>query len=106
MPALIFIEHDGTEHRVQAEGGQSVMQAATFNGVPGSPADCGGACACATCHAYVDEAWLDRFPERQELERDMLDMVVEPRSNSRLTCQLTVTPDMDGLVVRLPQAQY
>jgi 2Fe-2S ferredoxin len=106
MPVLIFIEHDGTEHRVNADVGQSVMQAATFNSVPGIPADCGGACACATCHAYVDEAWTDRFAPRADTERDMLENASEPRPNSRLTCQLTVTADMDGLTLRLPASQY
>lgn len=106
MPDLIFIEHNGTEHRVNAEVGQSVMQAATFNNVPGIPADCGGACACATCHTYVDDAWMDRVTPAQGTEKDMLENVLAPRPNSRLSCQLVVTAEMDGLTLHLPQSQY
>jgi 2Fe-2S ferredoxin len=106
MPTLTFIEHNGTEHRVNGEIGQSVMQAATFASVPGIPADCGGACACATCHCYVDEAWMSRLPQAEGGESDMLDYAFERRDTSRLTCQLWITAEMDGLVLRLPESQF
>ncbi|MBD1552556.1 2Fe-2S iron-sulfur cluster-binding protein [Pseudomonas typographi] len=106
MPTLTFIEHNGTEHHVHGDIGQSVMQAATFASVPGIPADCGGACACATCHCYVDEAWVGRLPEAEGSESDMLDYAFERRDTSRLTCQLWITAEMDGLVLRLPESQF
>ncbi|HBO3413583.1 2Fe-2S iron-sulfur cluster-binding protein [Pseudomonas aeruginosa] len=106
MPTLTFIEHDGTEHKVSADIGQSVMQAATFASVPGIPADCGGACACATCHAYVDKAWLNRLPALDSTENDMLDCAFERRDNSRLTCQVFMTEELDGLVLHLPASQF
>jgi 2Fe-2S ferredoxin len=105
MPTLTFIGHDGTAYRVDAEIGQSVMQAATFAGVPGIPADCGGACACATCHAYLDEAWLGTFPPPEGTESDMLENVTARQPNSRLTCQLVLGAGMDGLTLRLPESQ-
>lgn len=106
MPSITFIEHNGNEHQVSIEVGQSVMQAATFAGLPGISADCGGACACATCHAYVDEAWIGHFGPAQGTEKDMLENVPMLMPNSRLTCQLVVTADMDGLTLRLPESQY
>lgn len=106
MPTLIFIEHNGTQHQVSGAIGQSVMQAATFASVPGLPADCGGACACATCHAYVDEAWMQRLPAAEGMESDMLDYAFERRDNSRLTCQLVISEAMDGLVIHLPESQF
>lgn len=106
MPTIKFIEHNGTEHEIHAEVGQSAMQAATFAGVPGIPGDCGGACACATCHAYVDEGWLDRLPAAEGAERDMLENAIERLENSRLTCQLVIGADMDGLTLRLPASQF
>jgi 2Fe-2S ferredoxin len=105
MPTITFIEHDGTVHQADAEIGQSVMQAATFAGVPGISADCGGACACATCHAYLEEAWLDAFPPPEGTEPDMLDNVTARRPSSRLTCQLVIGAGMDGLTLRLPESQ-
>jgi 2Fe-2S ferredoxin len=106
MPTITFIEHDGTAHQVTGAVGQSAMQAALFNGVPGIPADCGGACACATCHAYVDDAWLDRVGAAQGSEQDMLETVSELRPVSRLTCQIVLTADMDGLRLQLPETPY
>jgi 2Fe-2S ferredoxin len=106
MPTLTFIEHNGTEHKVSADIGQSVMQAATFASVPGIPADCGGACACATCHAYVDEGWLARLPAPDSPENDMLDCAFERRDTSRLTCQVFITEELDGLVLHLPASQF
>ncbi|WP_079437240.1 2Fe-2S iron-sulfur cluster-binding protein [Zoogloea sp. LCSB751] len=106
MPTLTFIEHNGTRHQIHGEVGQSVMQAATFAMLPGIQGDCGGACSCATCHAYVDEAWADRFPSATGTEDEMLDNVTERRANSRLSCQLVIEEGMDGLLIHLPASQY
>lgn len=106
MPTLTLIEFNGTEHRITADVGQSVMQAANFANVPGLQADCGGACSCATCHAFVDEAWLSRVPAAEETETDMLEYACGRADNSRLTCQLIVSDALDGLRLRLPESQY
>ncbi|QQD16898.1 2Fe-2S iron-sulfur cluster binding domain-containing protein [Spongiibacter nanhainus] len=106
MPTIKFVTHDGNEQEVEAESGTTVMQAAMDNGIDAILAECGGACSCATCHCYVDEAWTDRMPEADEIEKDMLDCVLEPQDNSRLSCQITVTDDLDGIVIRLPESQY
>lgn len=106
MPTIIFVQHDGSEQRVHAEVGQSVMQVATNNGVPGVLGDCGGNCSCATCHGYVDKAWAMRMPSAQPYESDMLCCASDQTDDSRLTCQIIVTPDLDGLVIRLPASQY
>ncbi|MBK0398614.1 2Fe-2S iron-sulfur cluster binding domain-containing protein [Limibaculum sp. M0105] len=105
MPKITYIEHSGTEHTVDVAEGLTVMEGAVTNNIPGIDADCGGACACSTCHVYVDPAWVDRLPPREEMESDMLDFAYEPQDNSRLTCQLKVTGDLDGLVVRMPEKQ-
>ena len=105
MPKITFIEHDGTQHVVDAEVGKTVMQAAMDNLVPGIDADCGGGMACATCHVYVNEEWLDKLPTKEDGEEDMLDMAFEPKSNSRLSCQITVSDELDGLVVSIPSKQ-
>lgn len=105
MPKITYIEKNGTEHVVDAEVGLSVMEAAVRNMVPGIDADCGGACACATCHVYVDEAWGQKTGKAQAMEESMLDFAYEPNERSRLSCQITVTNDLDGLVVRLPEFQ-
>jgi 2Fe-2S ferredoxin len=106
MPKIIFVEFDGTEHHVEGEAGQSVMRSAFDNNVPGIDADCGGECACATCHVFVDEQWLDRTGEASENERRLLDFAATAQANSRLSCQITVHDGLDGLVVRLPQSQH
>jgi len=106
MPRILFIEHDGREHSVEARVGQSVMRAAVDNDVPGIIAECGGSMACTTCQGYVDPRWLGRFPPRSAAETSMLEASGQMRANSRLTCQLTVQADMDGLVLRLPESQY
>lgn len=106
MVTITFIEHNGTEHVTNSESGQSVMQAATAAGIPGIPADCGGACACATCHTYVDDAWMDKFPPAEEIENDLLECAVHVTSNSRLSCQLPITDAMDGLIIRIPESQF
>jgi ferredoxin, 2Fe-2S len=103
MPHITFIQPDGSAQTVPADAGDSVMQAAVNALVPGIVADCGGACSCATCHAYVDAAWTDRVPPALPDELDMIDggcLHVEP--TSRLTCQIQITPALDGLVLRLP----
>lgn len=105
MPTIIFIEPDGSEKRVQAQSGQSVMEVAVQHAVNGIDADCGGACSCATCHGYIDQAWCDRIPPADGVELDMLDFAYLRAQGSRLTCQLCVSDDMDGLLIRLPESQ-
>lgn len=108
MPSITFIEHNGKAHTVQVASGQSVMQAAVDNNVPGIDADCGGECACATCHVYVDAAWLDRvgLPADGSQEASMLSFAAVTQPDSRLSCQITVTDALDGLVVRMPEGQH
>jgi 2Fe-2S ferredoxin len=105
MAKITYIEHGGKEHVVEVEDGLTVMEGAVKNAIPGIDADCGGACACSTCHVYVDEAWVERLPPREPMEEDMLDFAYEPKPNSRLTCQLKVSPALEGLVVRMPEKQ-
>ena len=106
MVKITYIEFGGTEHVIDVAPGLTVMEGARDNGVKGIEADCGGACACSTCHVYVDAAWVDRLPAREAMEEDMLDFAFEPdATRSRLTCQLKVTDALDGLVVRLPERQ-
>jgi 2Fe-2S ferredoxin len=105
MPKITFVTPNGTPHTVEAEVGSTVMEGAIKNGVPGIEAECGGACACATCHVYVDEAWLERTGEPVAMEQDMLDFAFDVRTNSRLSCQIKVTEELDGLVVTIPEQQ-
>ena len=106
MPKITYIEHGGTKHEVDVPVGLTVMGGARDNSIPGIEADCGGACACSTCHVYVDEAWVERLPPKDPMEEDMLDCAYEPDpAKSRLTCQLKVTEDLDGLVVQMPEKQ-
>ena len=105
MPKIKFIEADGKEHEVEAQEGRSVMQAAVDNLVPGIVAECGGYASCATCHGYVDEAWLTKVPPPDVTEEGMIACALHVQPNSRLTCQLKVTPALEGLVVRLPVSQ-
>ena len=103
MTRILFIQPDGREQSAQGDPGQSVMQAAIGAMVPGIVADCGGACSCATCHGYVDAAWVDRMPQPTAEEADMIDAgCLDVQPTSRLTCQIRLTDDLDGLVVRLP----
>lgn len=106
MPKILFIEHNGNEHLIDAETGKSVMQNAVDNMVPGIVGDCGGACSCATCHGYVDPAWQAKVDGKGEGEEMMLDGALYVEPNSRLTCQITMKPELDGLVVRLPASQF
>lgn len=106
MARITYIEWGGKRHEIEVRNGMTVMEGARDNGIPGIEADCGGACACSTCHVYVDDAWVDRLPAREPMEEDMLDFAFEPDPRkSRLTCQVKVTPEIDGLVVRLPERQ-
>jgi len=105
MAKIRFILHDGTEHVVEGEVGNSIMQTARDNLVPGIIGDCGGNCSCATCHGYVDPAWKDKLAPPSENEVIMLDGTMHQEDNSRLTCQLTLTRELDGIVVRLPISQ-
>ena len=106
MVKIRFIEHDGTEHVVDVKTGLSVMEGAVRNNIPGIDADCGGACACATCHVYVDPAWLDKTGDRSAMEESMLDFAEGVEENSRLSCQIKVSDALDGLVVRMPESQH
>jgi len=106
MPKITYVEHTGKEHVVEVAEGLTVMEGAVSNNIPGIDADCGGACACSTCHVYVDPAWVPKLPEKQDMEMDMLDFAYEPDpERSRLTCQIKVTPALDGLRVRMPEKQ-
>ena len=105
MPKITYIEHNGKSHVVDVPNGLSVMEGAVQNNIPGIDADCGGSCACATCHVYVDENWFNKLPAKEDAEQDMLDMAYEPKKFSRLTCQITVGDELDGLVVKMPLKQ-
>jgi 2Fe-2S ferredoxin len=106
MAKITYIEHDGTEHVVDVKPGLSVMEGAVKNNIPGIDADCGGACACATCHVYVQEPWRDKTGSQSAMEESMLDFAEEVHDNSRLSCQIKVTDALDGLVVRMPASQH
>jgi 2Fe-2S ferredoxin len=106
MPKITYIEHTGKEHVVEAPVGQTVMEAAVKHAVPGIDADCGGACACATCHVYVDPGWAGKTGEASSMEQSMLDFANDVEDTSRLSCQIKITPELDGLVVRLPKSQH
>ena len=106
MAKITYIAHGGAEHVVEVAAGLTVMEGARDNNIPGIEADCGGACACSTCHVYVDAAWVEKLPAKDPMEEDMLDFAYAPdATRSRLTCQLKVTEDMDGLVVHMPEKQ-
>lgn len=106
MARITYIESNGTAHTVDVPNGLTVMEGARDNGVPGIDADCGGACACSTCHAYIDPAWVDKLNPKEAMEEDMLDFAWNPDPvRSRLTCQINVTDALDGLVVHLPERQ-
>ena len=105
MAKITYIEHNGTKHEVEVASGLTVMEGARDNNIPGIEADRGGACACSTCHVYVDAAWADKLPAKEAMEEDMLDFAWEPQETSRLTCQLKVTDELDGLVVQMPEKQ-
>ena len=105
MAKITYIEHNGKSHTVEVKNGLSVMEGAVQNNIPGIDADCGGSMACATCHVYVKEEWFDKVNIKSEGEDDMLDQAHEPNKQSRLSCQISVTDDIDGLIVNLPEKQ-
>ena len=105
MTKITYVEHNGKSHTIEVPKELSVMEGALQNNIPGIDADCGGACACATCHVYVDEKWFDKLQKKEDAEQDMLDMAFESKKNSRLACQITATNELDGLVVKMPSKQ-
>ena len=105
MPKITYIDYEGNSKTIKVDNGLSVMEGAIQNDIPGIDADCGGSMACATCHVYVEEKWLDKLPKPEEGEIDMIDMAYEPKKNSRLSCQLIISEDLDGLVVTTPAKQ-
>ena len=105
MAKIIYNTYDDKTHIIDVQNGLTVMEGAVQNDIPGIDADCGGGMACATCHVYIKEDWLDKLPKKEDGEEDMLDMAYEPKTNSRLSCQLIVNDDLDGLVVNIPSKQ-
>jgi len=105
MPKITYNTHDGKTYTIDVHKGLSVMEGAVQNDIPGIDADCGGGMACATCHVYVNEDWVDKLPQKEDGEEDMLDMAFEPQKNSRLSCQLVVSEELEGLIVRIPSKQ-
>ena len=106
MAKITYIEHDGTEHVIDVKNGLTVMEGAVKNNVPGIDADCGGACACATCHVYVQGDWLEKTGVRSAMEESMLDFAEGVEENSRLSCQIKVSDALDGLTVKMPESQH
>jgi len=105
MPKITYIKNSGNSQTVEVANGLSVMEGAVQNDIPGIDADCGGGMACATCHVYVKEEWFDKLAKKEDGEEDMLDMAYEPNKFSRLSCQVLVSDELDGLVVRIPLKQ-
>ena len=106
MPKITYIENNGTTRTVEVPVGWTVMEGAVKNRVPGIDADCGGACACATCHVYVEPEWVAKLPPRQDMEEQMLDFAQNLKSNSRLSCQIRITEELDGMIVTIPVSQH
>ena len=105
MPKITYVTHDDQSRTIEVQNGLTVMEGAVQNDIPGIDADCGGGMACATCHVYVKEEWLDKLPTKEDGEEDMLDMAFEPKKNSRLSCQIVVSDELDGLIVNIPSKQ-
>lgn len=105
MAKITYITHSGESFDVEADSGSTIMEAALKNSVPGIDAECGGACACATCHVYVDEAWVAKTGKAEAMEEDMLDFAHEIKPSSRLSCQVRVTDELDGMIVHIPETQ-
>ena len=105
MTKIIYITDDNKNHTIEVQNGLSVMEGAVQNDIPGIDADCGGGMACATCHVYVNDEWFDKLPKKEDGEEDMLDMAFEPKKNSRLSCQIIVSDELDGLTVNIPSKQ-
>ena len=106
MTKITYIEFNGAEHVIDVKPGLSVLEGAVKNNIPGIDADCGGACACATCHVYVQEPWLDKTGEKSAMEESMLDFAENVQDNSRLSCQIKVSGELEGLVVKMPESQH
>ena len=106
MPSVTYIEHNGTKHEVILAVGETVMRGALSESVPGIDGDCGGECGCGTCHVYVDATWLDKLGPVGEMEESLLSLAAATQINSRLSCQITMSDDLDGLTVRLPEGQH
>jgi len=106
MPIINYIDPTGKIHTVEAQSGQTLMEVAIKHLVPGIVAECTGACSCATCHVYVDEEWRDKTGKATDMEEDMLDFAVDVQDNSRLSCQINITDEMDGMTVRVPERQH
>lgn len=106
MTRITYVEFDGTRHTADVRDGLSLMEGAVFNSIPGIEGDCGGLCACATCHVYVPPEWLERLEPKDELEENMLDFAFDVKENSRLACQIEITPELEGMVVHMPERQY
>ena len=105
MAKITYITHDNKNHTIDVQNGLTVMEGAVQNDIPGIDADCGGGMACATCHVYVNDEWFDKLPAKEDGEEDMLDMAFEPKKNSRLSCQITISDELDGLTVNIPSKQ-
>ena len=105
MPKIIYNDYQGNSKTIEVDNGLSVMEGAIQNDIPGIDADCGGAMACATCHVYIEEKWLDKLPKAEDAEVDMIDMAYEPKKNSRLSCQIIVSDELNGLEVTTPEKQ-
>ena len=105
MPKITYKDYQGTSKTIEVENGLSVMEGAIQKDIPGIDADCGGSMACATCHVYVEDKWFDKIPKAEDAENDMIDMAFEPKKNSRLSCQIIVSDELDGLEVTTPEKQ-
>ena len=105
MAKITYITHDNQNHTIDVQNGLTVMEGAVQNDIPGIDADCGGSLACATCHVYVDDKWFDKIPKAEDAEVDMIDMAFEPKKNSRLSCQIIINDELDGLEVTTPEKQ-
>jgi len=105
MAKITYIQHNGKSHQIDVPNELTIMEGAIQNDIPGIDADCGGACACATCHVYLEEEWFNKLPKMDKAEQDMLDVAFEPKKFSRLGCQITVTEELDGMVVKMPSKQ-
>ena len=105
MPKIIFKDSQGNSKTIEVDNGLTVMEGAVQNEVPGIDADCGGSMACATCHVYVEDSWLNKIPKAEDAENDMIDMAYSPKKNSRLSCQIIVSDELDGLTVNIPSKQ-
>ena len=105
MPKIKYIEQNGNSKTIEVDNGLTVMEGAIQNNVPGIDADCGGSMACATCHVYVEDSWFNKLPKAEDAENDMIDMAYNPKKNSRLSCQIVVSDELDGIIVNIPSKQ-